>query len=208
MVKKKTHVKTTAFLPLFPGSAPFQTTLSLTSTERIEGTYSQYVTVSLRCSFLLTLFLSSGMAFPWASSSGKCALVWVCHSFFGYIPLLWHGYPRLCSSLPQHLLISLWPRCSLLFLTVSVPTSSLRTAFSALSWLCFHRGTASFAGLSCGRSVSTAGLAGASCSQNGRAPHLFPLRPPRSLCPTPSTETLQHAANTNPKSRVLLKSRE
>lgn len=66
-MKKKTHVKTTAFLPLFPVSAPFQTPLSLTSTERIEGTYSQYVTVSLRCSFLLTLFLSSGMAFPWAA---------------------------------------------------------------------------------------------------------------------------------------------
>lgn len=66
-MKKKTHVKTTAFLPLFPGSAPFQTPLSLTSTERIEGTYTQYVTVSLRCSFLLTLFLSSGMAFPWTA---------------------------------------------------------------------------------------------------------------------------------------------
>lgn len=79
---------------------------------------------------------------------------------------------------------------------------------SALSQRCFHGGAASLAERLRGRDVSAAELPGASCSRNGRVPHLFPERPPRSLCPSPSAESLHHAANTNLKSRVLLKSRE
>lgn len=110
------------------------------------------------------------------------------------------GSAALCRR--EHLLIPLWPRHSPLFVTVFCPHFPSLRSVSALSQGCFHGGAASLAERLSGRDVSAAELPGASCSRNGRVPHLFPQRPPRSLYPAPSAESLHHAANTNLKSFI------